>query len=1100
MAQPRTLEAQIQQLPADQLEIANRILETIPQAHRPAAQRLLGRIASLPSPRDALIHLESIVTSENFRPSYLGTLTLIAERGGSNVTSALSEFERLIGLGKFNQHVARTARLAIIRAGENSHEALRGLYFLVSNPSFTPNSLTIALPDRFLAFLDQAIRDGGGAPHLSIRAMGSMFANSQFSPSDLTRREAREFGQVLRQVQHWSRGNSLYAMDALCSLLANGAIRPQDLNAASARELGTLVNIVVEYTRVSQASPSREETLSDIRRAAAYSSVSAGAEDANLLPQLRTTDLSEFNRTIEGATRRLNLILGHGTFTLGMLSDDGLLNRAINDTTGDIPSALQAFYGVMRASRRRPEIMALTSHLFSQRDEINLDPLAILRIVGSLESNSRLAPLLSTRDFPQRLASMLAALGSSPAMLGSTSAISDAVARGELPGSFTERPYLLPLTEMLGRDNFTPEAFGMLETMVETLSRAEGEGVGNIDVGIFLLNAALSRPNTRPSQRMFTDIIGLARQLRERTNTDYSGFANMLSSRFLRPDMLSQPNGLIPYLVRVAPPDQIGGSARHMATIFRRMGNGSQTVSIMRQLIRFGGRDTSAAFYVLASISANPSFTRRNYQALSSLLERTGRYSFFALNLYERLLQNPQLASSLRSEEYMQRLARVLVRSRGSESSHARLAARSISSIMSDDRFRPEMMEQLEYVSRIAGPHARHVFNYLSSMLDNSQVEMIPILSRKFIRYLTGMAVLYSTYGGRHTEMLHAQFAEHLQDRGLLAINDISEFSRIRSSFEALVRNAGPEMGADALRCYALSFRHFTLSDEDSVAMGRFIRQNLSGLEGDARDEMITNLAGMLGTSRINLVRIVLDNPRLYQRGRALAQRLIPGCTDPTVFLNFAYGIDTVGEGVVTDLYRNFGMRYFARYTEEMLEQQHESIGGAERPPVLVIFPHSDYNGAFYAEARQFDRLLETHNVIVYEREDERGFYQAIRDFRRRYGSTGTIIIGGHGTPTTITLGESNEQGQLDLSDEAELAEIGTVLRPGGTVILDSCSTGASSESIGALISKVLGARLYAPQRPGNISQLHVSRSGSISASYTVSRREYSAGTAVSGR
>lgn len=1077
MAQPRTLDAELQQLPEAQQQIASRILEAIPAGHRPAAEQLLRRIASLPSPNDALLHLESIVTSGNFRPSYLGTLSLIAERGGSNVTSALSEFERLISLPKFNQHVARTARLAVIRAGENSHEALRGLYFLVSNPSFTPNSLTMALPDRYLSFLDQAIRAGGGAPHMAIRAMGSMFANSQFTPSDLTPREAREFATVLRQVQSWSRVNSLYAMDALCSLLANGAIRPQDLNPASARELGTLVNIVVEYARVRAPF------------------VHGRPETGSLIPGVPDSAM-----TVDGSSRTLNLILGHSAFSLDVLSEGGLLNLAVNSSSEPIPAVLHGFYQVMRASRKRPEVMALTTHLFSQMEEINLDPFAILRLVDSLASNPGTNSLLSTRDFPQRLTSMLSTIGSSQMMLGSTRAISDAVSR-EHPVSFIEKPYLIPLMEMFRSDNFTPEAFEMLENMVALLSReTEGGERGNVDVGLFLINAALSRPRTRPNQRLFTDITGLARQLRERAHTDYSGFADLLSSRFLRPEMLRQPNGLIPYLVRVAPPDQIGSSAGYIPVIFSRLGNGSQVVSIMRQLIRFGGSDTSAAFYVLRSISSHQRFTRANYQALSELLERTGRYSFFALNLYEGLLQNQRLTASLRSEEYMQRLARVLVRSRGTESSHARLAARSLSSIMRDGRFRPEMMGRLEYISRVAGPHARHVFGYISSMLDNSEVELVPILSPKFIRYMSGMAVLYSTYGGRHAEMLHAQFAEHLEDRGLRAIDDMSDFNRIRDSFEALVRNAGPEMGADALRCYSLSIRHFTLSEEDTVAIGRFIRQNLSGLEGAERDEMITNLAGMLGTSRVDLVRIVLDNPRLYQRGRALAQRLIPGCRDPTIFLNFAYGIDTVGEQVVTGLYQNFGMRYFGRYSEEMLEQQHESIGGAERPPVLVIFPHSDYNGAFYAEARQFDRLLGTHNVIVYERADEQGFYQAVRDFRRRYGATGTIIIGGHGTPTTITLGESNELGQLDLSDEAELRELGSVLRPGGTVILDSCSTGASADSIGALISEVLRARLYAPQTPGNLSQLHVARDGRVSATYTVSRREYSAGSPVSGR
>jgi hypothetical protein len=1072
MSGQSAMEARLQELPAAQLEIANRILESVPAAHRPETLRLISDISRLPSPRDALIHLESIVSSENFRPSYLGTLSLIVERGGSNVTSALSEFSRLVALDKFNPHVARTARLAVIRAGENSHEALRGLYFLVSNPSFTPNSLTIALPDRFLSFLDQSIRAGGDTPYMAIRAMGSMFANSQFTPADLTVGEAREFATVLRQVQTWSRTNRLYAMDALCSLLANSAIRPQDLNVRSSREMGELVNIIVEYTRAIYES----------------SGTAHPVDGGGPLP------------TIDSASRKLNLILGHGSFRLDMLSEEGLLNRAVNGSVDDVPAVLNSFYAVMRQSRRRPEVMSLAGHLMGQADEMGMDPLACLDIVDSLASNPRLAPLLSRDDFPQRLTSLLTTAGSSLRMLGDTESLRDSARI--LSGSYLSQLYLIPLMEMLRRDNFTPEAFGMLENMAANLSQARDtgqRGEGSVDIGIFLLNAALSRPGARPNRQLFSDITALSRQLRERVHTDYSGFASLLSSRFMRPDMMRSPDGLIPYLIRLTPPDQISNSANYMAAILSQLGNGEQALSIIRQLIRFGGRDTSTALYILRDLSREPDFTRRNYPALLELLQRSGNLSYFALNLYFGVFRNRALRPSLRSEEYLQRLARLIVRSRGTEPGEARQATSALASIMRDPRFSPEMIERLEYVSRVAGPNARHVFGYISSLLENSQTVLGPVLSQRFIQYLAGMAALYSTYGGRHAPALHLQFGQYIKDLGIRALEGPSTFSQVRSSFEALMRSAGPEAGSDALMCYALSIRHYVLSEDDSIAMGRFIRRELSGREGQARDEIIANLAGMFSTTTRSIMRIVIERPELYRRGRALARTLIPGCNDPAIFLNFAYGIDTVGEARVANLYRNFGLRYFARYSEDMLAQIHDNIGGAERPPVLVIFPHSDYNGAFYGEGRQFDKLLRTHSVVVYERADEQGFYQAVRDFRRRYGSTGTIIIGGHGSPTTITLGEGNELGQLDLSDEDELREIGTVLSPGGTVILDSCSTGASSESIGALISEVLGARLFAPQTPGNISQLHVSRSGRISATYTVAGRQYSAGTPVSG-
>ncbi len=1051
-------------------------------------QRLLGRIASLPSAGDALIHLQSIVASENFRPSYLGTLSLIVQRGGSNVTSALSEFDRLISLPKFNQHVARTARLAIVRAGENSHEALRGLYFLVSNPSFTPNSLTIALPDRFLSFLDQAIRSGGDAPYMAIRAMGSMFANSQFTPSDLTVREAREFATVLRQVQTWSRVNHLTGMDALCSLLANSAIRPQDLTAASARELGTLVNIVVEYARV---------------KGAWFFAREGGEEestDSNPIPRrdLAYRDLLGFPSTIEGSTRTLNLILGHRTFTIEMLSESGLLNLAINSSSESISAVLPAVYRVMRASRRRPEVMALATHLIGQREDINLDPLAILHLVDSLASNPRLAPLLSQSDFRERLTTMLTTLGESQQMIGGTQRVRAASIIHLQP--FLEHPYLIPLMEMVERGNFTPAAFGMLEGMVSELGRTRGdEAVGSVDVGIFLMNAALSRPRTRPSQELFRDITALARQLREKPAFDYTGIGTLLSSRFLRPEMLRSPGGLLPYLIRVASTSQISDSARNMAEIMRRLGNGSQVISMMRDIVRLSGRDTSFALVSLNYIAKSPHFTRRNYAALLSLINQTGRLSHLALNLYHDLLSNSSMRPSLSSTEYVARIGRLIVRSRGTSPGDARMAVSSLGSIMSNPRFRPEMIERLEYISRVAGPNARHVFSYVSTMIENESLLLEPVLSDRFVQYLTGIAVLYSTYGGRYEPALHVQFAEYLEDLGIQALEGPRNFSQIRSSFEALMRSAGPEAGSDALRCYALSIRHYVLGQEDSIAMGRFIRRELSGLEGQARDDMITNLSGMFSTARINVLRIVIDSPELYRRGRALARRLIRGVDDPNIFLNFAYAIDEVGVGATTAIYRRYGIRHFARFSDDMLEQLNETITeGVTKPTILVFHPASDYNGAFYVGGRRLDELLDDYNVIIYERSDEEGFYGAISDFGERFGTTSTMIIAGHGQPSSITLGEQTETGQLDLTDEAELAQISTVLGPSPTVILESCSTGAGPDSIGAMMSRVLGARLYAPTKPGYLADFHIRR-GRVSASYSVLRAEYAAGTPTSG-
>jgi hypothetical protein len=97
------------------------------------------------------------------------------------------------------------------------------------------------------------------------------------------------------------------------------------------------------------------------------------------------------------------------------------------------------------------------------------------------------------------------------------------------------------------------------------------------------------------------------------------------------------------------------------------------------------------------------------------------------------------------------------------------------------------------------------------------------------------------------------------------------------------------------------------------------------------------------------------------------------------------------------------------------------------------------------------------------------------------------LIIGGHGSVDSITLGSHDEKGQLDLTDEKELKLLTYVMAPNSTIILDACSTGAGENSMAALFSTVFavvpGLRVLAPSIPTAISKFHT-RKGRLFVSY----------------
>lgn len=216
------------------------------------------------------------------------------------------------------------------------------------------------------------------------------------------------------------------------------------------------------------------------------------------------------------------------------------------------------------------------------------------------------------------------------------------------------------------------------------------------------------------------------------------------------------------------------------------------------------------------------------------------------------------------------------------------------------------------------------------------------------------------------------------------------------------------------------------------------------------------------------------------------------------VILNLAYGIGILGKEQALELSRRTGVEYFARYSMETLEELYANLDPnhtKEKPLLLAVFNKNDDNGAFYKEGIELEQLTRHYKLILVETDTEDGFYKHTRDVVRRYGKINTILIGGHGEPTSIMLGQDTEKGHLDLTDRGEIASLRDSFegRAGGApvVVLVSCSTG-QHRGIGSLLSDAWGTRLFAPVYPSSKTVYHLDRGGEITkVTYDVESREF---------
>lgn len=187
--------------------------------------------------------------------------------------------------------------------------------------------------------------------------------------------------------------------------------------------------------------------------------------------------------------------------------------------------------------------------------------------------------------------------------------------------------------------------------------------------------------------------------------------------------------------------------------------------------------------------------------------------------------------------------------------------------------------------------------------------------------------------------------------------------------------------------------------------------------------------------------------------------------------------------GIVSFLFKNFGITNFHRYSAEILIKQYEQYEDTDVPYGVVILPYSDHNGAFESAwlIKDLDaQLKDKYAIRIFECGSKQDIGRALLSADKKYNPNheeshkiSFALIGGHGSKETIQFGAraSNLRSHLTYEDLAGkgVSKTGSFFKKNSTIVLKSCSTGAQG-GIGQRISEISGLTVIGPPEPTSVS------------------------------
>jgi hypothetical protein len=229
-------------------------------------------------------------------------------------------------------------------------------------------------------------------------------------------------------------------------------------------------------------------------------------------------------------------------------------------------------------------------------------------------------------------------------------------------------------------------------------------------------------------------------------------------------------------------------------------------------------------------------------------------------------------------------------------------------------------------------------------------------------------------------------------------------------------------------------------------------------------------------------------------------------------------------KGASQELFKKFGIANFDRYPVHVLINQLEKED-ADIPYGVLVYPEADYNGAFFQDKNNFDKIssqLEKggYGLRIIETSSQLGMARRLASLDKKHSPAGHkisfLMIGGHGTQSSVQLGNlehsdinppplktdevSEDEHKVlfekwkretkrSLNDFKRTSMITGDLDDGGgegirraaekwldedaSIVFISCSTGAEG-GIAQKIGKELQKDTVGPDRPTNINSIDV--------------------------
>jgi hypothetical protein len=146
-----------------------------------------------------------------------------------------------------------------------------------------------------------------------------------------------------------------------------------------------------------------------------------------------------------------------------------------------------------------------------------------------------------------------------------------------------------------------------------------------------------------------------------------------------------------------------------------------------------------------------------------------------------------------------------------------------------------------------------------------------------------------------------------------------------------------------------------------------------------------------------------------------------------------------------------------------------------EKPNALVIYPTSDYNGAFRTrDAHNFlKQIKQTYDMTLVFAKQENEVYDALENV----SNIELLILGGHGSPECLSLSEVlSEKARIDTSD-TELGNHLHNLSENASIFLYSCSNGKGKEdetNLANFISFLSNKKVYSSIAPFSSKDINI--------------------------